>query len=1817
MFRLAYRKKEVWRIVSIAVFAIIVSLTGLGLWADIPGPKADHDVRVESFSPWGLTNQSVNITIKFSNSIVPVDSLNRPTTIIPVRISPEIDGVARWTATDVITIYPGQPLLPATEYRATVSPGGGFVNGNAIAKGQEFSFHTPALSVKLIRYQAQRSRKQNRQARLVFDLDFNYPVSRERLANSLRIEGRRDATKPSLAVIWPDTASDGTRLPTATDQFRLATELFDLQKVEQQYQLIIDRDILCVNCGNGLASDYSFTMAVVRNPKLNLIVEQVRADQVGKQGSIFLQFSSQVPIDEVRGHVKIDPPVPFSVSGRWRGVWLRGHFAPRTSYTVSVSAGILSANGELMERDFSGRVVMGDLKPTVRFTSPGLYMPREGNNLLEVSSVNLDALTIEVSQVFSNNLVTYMATGSDRSRGRGRGNDAYGRVTFTRDFPLESKKNEELISTIDLGAIIGDTLQGVFLVSARSRSSRWVADSRHVMMTDIGVMARMSDRYLLVWANSLSDADPIKDATVKLISRNNQLLVEGRTNEKGVVEFPDVMDQTEGYKPFVITVEKDGDLSYLRLDNSRLSTSDFDVAGRPYLTDGYEAFVYFDRGVFRPGETAHLVSMVRGDNGSLPEAFPYHIKIVNPRGRVFREYRLNADRSMASVDIELPKDIPTGKYKVTALLADNYILGQSSFLVEDFVPDRIKVMVHTDRSEYLTGDALKISVDGQMLYGAPAAGLKVKSEIVFSPVDFKPTGYSAYSFKVPRKDASIKRVSLGDTLLSDSGLATLEHVIDLGHRPPGRLSAQVWATVSETGGRGVSSFAEVKVFPYVRFVGIKTDLDGYGRTGEPVTVSVVVVKPDGSATVADSIQVTFNRIVYNSMLKKQSDGSYRFVSERSEEAVDSLWVAVGPEASQATFTPLDYGRYRIAAYDAASGHKAAVEFYAAGWGRVPWSLEEPDHLQLDLDKTEYSEGDIARLQVRAPFGGRLLLTVENQTVREYMILDLPENTGEIELPIKEDYAPNVYISATVIRPASEVSKGTPARAYGLIPVKVSAEARRVNLSISCPEEIRPNTKLLLDINTTAPAGAQLTVAAIDAGVLQLTAFKTPDPFQYFYGKRRPALSGFDLYSLIYPETDQATSHLSPPGGLSELSRSKQHLNPFQARRINVVSLWSGVVDVNESGAVQVTLDVPQFNGQLIIMAVVADADKFGSGSAEVLVREPIILQESFPRFIAPNDEVSGLVTVFNGLDSAATIKVEAEIDGQSRLISSEPRYIRLESGQQGAVEFPFKGLPAPGQIKVNLRASAGAEKTHSQFELSNRPARPLTTRFGSGTVTGDSTIVFTIPDDWVEGTAEYILRTSSISGLQMTRNIEYLLRYPYGCVEQTTSALFPLLYFDDIAKIVRPELFGGHGHEYFIDEGIDKLFRFQRDNGSFTYWPGADRIHNWSAIYASHFLIEARLAGYEIDNRGYKRTIRFLTDMARDRNYKDVKVEHRIYACLVLAKAGQLDKKLFNYLSGINAAELPGYSAYQLASALALAGDLDRAREIVPFDVQPNLTPPESGGNFASGARDDAILLDLLLSVDPQNPSAAVLARSLLERARLNRWYNTQATAYSLMALGKYFRSVEPSTFTGEIVVEGGASYKIDNADFKATDNDLGGKQISITIDGRGPCFYFWQASGVPLRTDSLEFDRGITVRREYLDASGSPADLSSVALGSQLVGHITISGARQTIENVVIADLLPAGFEIENKRLANSPLMPWIPRRVDQAQYQDIRDDRILLFVNLRGGSKNILHFYYGLRAIASGDFVVPPVAAECMYNPLVAGAGSSGRVIITGAGK
>ena len=1784
----------------------------------------DNEIRVDSFDPIGVSGLTTNITIVFSKAMVAPEAINQPELAPPIKIEPAIPGIVRWVDVSTLRIFPDVPLRPSTEYVAEIKSDKMWASGLKILHTQWFKFRTPIVALEQSRNSVDQVEDAPGQVRLSVWLRFNCDVSLEALKgkisivsggyterSSLQFTPAYDAER-SLGRRNEDVSSYSTSSPQ-TGVIRITSEPFPQTRKEQLYKLVIERGVRCLAGTMPMENEISLPIRVEAQTPLR--IDDVRGDQSGNESVITINFNQSIAPDNNKDLIFVEPLANARVEIQPYEVLIRGDLVAGEHYTVVIKKGLKSRSGVELDADFAQAVQIPELRPSVRFTSNGIFLPRSGNGLVEISTMNVKKLSVEVEQIFANNIIFFLMSGYGYQYDYWYENrtSIYGRKMLTRDKSLEYTPNKALTTTIDLAGLIEDSAKGLFKVSVRDKDQRWTSDNRFVLLTDIGMSARLADDFMMVWTHSLASGKPLGGVKVSLISKNNQTLVSGTTDARGIAMFPDIKHRLEGFEPFVITGELQRDLSYIRLDQSLIPITDFDVSGRPYLSDGYEAFLYSDRGVYRPGDTVHLASIVRGKDVTLPPTFPYFLIVNDSRGRKQESFRLEASDKGATSELTwvIPDFAQTGKYSVAAMIGEDITIGRYEFLVEEFVPDKIKVTVATPRNEYGAGDTVKAHVEGRFLFGPPAASYRATGQITIEPSLIQPANYQSYSFNNSERTFNTITAEFGEAELSENGEHDWSYLVPSGLRAPSALKGLVATTVSEAGGRGVSGYTEILIHPYSRYLGMRAGVNNYAKIDEPVAIAMVCIDRDMKPTSLDTCKVSIYKIIYHTLFRAEKSGAYRWVSERQMVKIDSSVVAVGASGGSISFTPHDYGQFAVIAEDPSGGHSSKVEFYASGWGWAPWALKNPDRIELALDKEAYAVGDVAHLQVRAPFGGTLLVTVEKDGIVTTMSREMAENTAVIDLPVQKEFFPNAYITAAIIRPALSLEPNLPARAFGLTPISLVTQSRKLQVALSAPEVITPRRKMTVQIDVGSAVSAEVTLSATDAGIIQLTDFKTPDPMSFFYGKRKPYLAAYDMYSYLYPRVNRTESHLSPAGDRKFAQSRLKHLNPFAGKRIKPVSLWSGVVKTAPDGKASVTFDVPEFNGKLILNAVAMSRDKFGSASREMLVRDNIIVQEHFPRFVAPGDEINGLVTVFNNTAVAADITVALNMDGPMKSVSPSSQILHVPSSTESRAVFQLKADQAVGKVNIRAIARTTLDSAYITFELPCRPAVPPVTKFGSGIVTQAHPVEFMFPGEWISGTDQYTIQTSSLAATSFGRNIQYLLSYPYGCLEQTTSRIMPLLFFDDLARIADPALVGRSGADYYIRQGINRLLDFQLPDNSFSMWPGGNYGDPWVTIYASHCLLEAAKAGYFIDKGALNKIEDHLSAIANGKTAIGNNVTCRVYASLVLARTGKLEKKSINYLKNLSFATLPEFTKYQAAHALALTGNLVEARQLVPAAIQPNLFEPETGGYYNSGVRTDAILLEALLAIDPEGASSHVVAKSLMGRAEAGHWYTTQENAFALTALGRYFKSTQAGGFTGVLAIAGRTPQHIDSNGYRIEDRDLADKKISLSLTtGEGPCYYFWQATGIPLSPTAPEYVRGIRVRRSFVDDRGNPVDLDSITIGQQLVGVITVESMDKPLENIVINDMLPAGLEIENPRLKTTPRLSWVPARAEYSDYQDIRDDRVLIFTRLNARYR--ASFYYSVRAIASGSFAVPPVMAECMYNPLVAGSGSSGRMII-----
>ena len=1441
--------------------------------------------------------------------------------------------------------------------------------------------------------------------------------------------------------------------------------------------------------------------------------------------------------------------------------------------------------------------------------------------------------------------------------------------------------NEEVTTPISLEAYLSDEHVGIFKVVARNADRQWDSAHQWVLVTDLGISAKRAGDKLYVWVKSLATGAPVPAARVKLISDNNQTLLSGTTNWAGFAEFTEVTEKTEDFIPYMITVAKRDDLAFIQLDRHEIATADFDIAGPAYLQKGYEAFLYTSRGVYRPGETVQLAGIVRRAKQAIPEPLPTRIEVLAPDGRIIRELRQHLNKNGAcDVKIPIPDYALTGNYIAKMKIADR-VVGGVQFQVEEFMPDRMKVAVTVDKSSYKLGEALDIEVKATNLFGPPAVGRKVQAScqliavpFVVSdenlPPDTEATQWRSFVFGNTKKFES-QRIELGESKTDTEGKALYQFTIPATLKAPSLLNGILTATVSEIGGRAVTASHRVVIHPYSHYVGIRRATTGVVKINQPLRFDYVAVNDEMAAAPGRALKLSLHKVHWNTILRQNAAGRYEYVSEPQTTEVKTYDLTSAETAQTVTLTPSDYGEYRVRLADIESTATAEIAFYVSGWRNAPVSMEHPTRLDLTLDKLAYRPGETAKLNIKAPFPGTLLLTVERDRVLSHRTIAMQENTATVSIPVRDSYKPNVYLSGTLIRaiPTDTIVQPDnksllPARAFGVVPLKIDATRRRLSIEMSLKQTnnagrtediplfadydpqseavVRPNSEVSIAFEVHGRRSWQkydVCIAAVDEGILTLTDFQTPNPHDFFYQQRGLKTRSFDLYGGILPEIADVTDN-SSTGGDGALARQlgRKRLNTSGIRRVKPVSLWSGFVRTDGNGRGTVQFEIPQFNGKLRLMAVAFAGADYGASEASLIVREPIVLTPTFPRFLAGGDQIRVPVTLFNGTGENAEFTVKLQAAGDVQLLSASDTHTPetvpengsekpphpptspplhelsiekgVDAGTEAQVFFDIRIQDAIGEVNFNLSAEGNAETTQIDVKLPLRSVAPPVTQTGHGMVRAGEPADFILPSNLIGNSSEFSLTLSPFPNVAFADSLRYLVRYPHGCLEQTTSKVFPLLYFSDLARSVEPMLAAEDSVDYYITAGITKLESMLMSNDQFSYWPGGTYVNPWSSIYASHFLVEARKAGYEVADRvydamleGLKIQAKFSPDTEGNNDAKKVKrkIALATYASYVLAAAGQPDRGTMHYLKNRGASSLSNYSHFQLAGAFALSGELETALSMLPVSVALSFngkgTQRETGGTFNSPVRAQAIMLDVLAEVNENHPSIPMLVKNLSEAASDgNRWRTTQENAFAFLALGKIMKKQTDRDYTGTLKLNGEHFADFDATETRYTDEDWDGARVQLTLEGEGNCYYYWSAFGIQRDSFIEEYARELQVRRRYFNKDGESLTGTFVH-GDLIVAEITVKALTTNLENVVVVDMLPTGFEIENPRLESRAGIPWLKAQGFKPDYLDIRDDRLIFFGTFPRQRER--KFYYALRAVTQGEFTLPPIAAEAMYDP------------------
>ena len=1739
-----------------------------------------------------------NLVFRFDKTVIADSLINHWDSAKYISFEPAIPGKFRWEHGDELVFSPAIPLLPATDYKATLN-----IDILQYSKYDHFGnagdirFHTAVLKLEntISSWVIQDENSKSYATQL--DLFFNYPVDPALVKEKLKLslEGK------------PVTFS----LQTLSASEKISVRLAGIPTTDKDHEikLQLDKGLIPVGGTNG-TTELSSASAMIPSPFV-LRINDVEANPDGGGGSIEVSTSQQINATDLASYIHLDPAVRFTTEITENGFTIQSDlFSIDKTYQLTIKKGLRGQIGGTLHEDYINNLAFGTVEPAISFqNSKGIYLSGKGEKNIEVRITNVEKVKLIVSKIYENNLLSAQRNGyypqeknttyNEYEYGDNSGSSA-GDVFFEQeiDTRLLPKFNGSRLLHMDMEDKLPE-FKGIYHIMIRSTKDYWVRDSRFLSLSDIGLIAKEGSDHLVVFANSIQTALAMKGVNLTAYGANNQILGIATTDDQGVADIKFQRREFAGFRPAMIIAKTADDFNYLPFKSTRVNTSRFEVAGKILNPTGLDAFIYPERDIYRPGETINYSAVIRDYSWKSPGEIPLKIKFLYPNGKEFKAIRknLNEQGSLES-SIDLPVTAITGTYSIEIYTTNDILLSTQPVHVEEFVPDRIKLKATLDKEFYEPGNTAEIKIQALNFFGPPAAGRNYECEIQLKQKTYIAKKFNNYKFSLTNQKTFYDKVTReGKT--SEAGEASEKFLIENIYRNVGLLQADFYSTVFDETGRPVSRLSSANIYTQLVYFGIADDGSWYYPLNQSVDFHLIALDKNQNVVAANA-EVSVIKHEYRTVISRS--GSYfRYESQKEDKLISSKMVVVNGEQTNFSFVPRTSGEYELRVAIPGSNTYVSKSFYSYGsWGSDNSSFEVNNEGQIDiqLDKSSYYNGESVRALFKAPFDGRMLVTLETDKLISYHWINVEKRSASLELKLSSEAVPNAYITATLIKPHG-ISDIPLTIAHGFENVSVEERSRKIAMEILAKKSVRSRTQQ--EVKIKAEPNSLVTLAAVDNGVLQVSDFKSPDPYGYFYARRALAVTDYDVYPLLLPEL---RAHLSSTGGDSETDMTKR-TNPMPAKRIKILSYWSGIKKTDGNGEAVFQISIPQFSGEVRLMAVSYKNDHFGSSESTMTVADPLVLSTALPRFLSPSDSIQVPVIITNTTTAPATGSAGISTSGGILVSGSRDQSFNITAKSEKRLYFSVTASAVIGTGKISVEVNGPGGKFSDETEISVRPAASLQKNTGSGTIAAGSTQSISYENsDFIPSSISRQLFLTRFPGAGLSKYLEDLLEYPYGCTEQAVSIAFPQLYFSELADALHVSQGKKVTANFHVQEAIRTIKMRQLYNGAITLWDGEKSANWWASIYAANFLLEANKAGFDVDKRLIETLLGYINGSLKERktiNYyynrdqvKRIVPKEVIYGLYVLALSSQPNTALMNYYKA-NPSLLSLDCKYLLAAAYALSGDKNSFRQFLPAHFEGEVSNTETGGSFSSDIRDEAMSLNVLLDVDPGNDQVPEMAKHVSEKLRQRDWYNTQELVFGFLALGKIAKQQGISTTTAEIKIQGKKIADFSGNDLKLPASQLRGGKPEILVSGKGNLYYFWEEEGISVSGTMKESDNYLKVRKRFYNRNGRPISGNTFKQNELVVVQVSLEKSfSNDIENIVITDLLPAGFEIENSRTKDIPGMAWI-KDASTPTAIDVRDDRINLFVN----SESLRQvYYYAVRAVSPGVFKMGPISADAMYN-------------------
>lgn len=1815
---------------------VLIALAGSLVFWNLNANKRPIATLDTSFSAYvsaytaGVISKTSPIRIQLTQEVADSGKIGMPTEKALFKLSPDVPGKAFYADTRTIEFRPDNHLASGKEYVVSFNLGKVVEVPSAMATLQ-YSLRT---------------------------MPQNFQVAVEGLSPMERLKPERQKLTGTLHTADLADASDVEKLLMATQGSSKLEIAWEHQPVLRQHQFAVlniqrgeQASEVSLNwSGNALGINYQDGETITVPSIKDFVLVSAQVIQSPSQ-YVSLRFSD--PLDEkqnLQGLIQLSGLSNLRFQVQDNEVLIFPAIRQNGKTTLTLNPGITNLRGfkfsKIQQKDLS----FAQAKPEVRFLGKGTILPGDQNWIIPFEAIGLKAVDVRITQVYEKNIAQFLqinTLGSNMEMKRvGRpvaaktvplgslsdvAQDSWGRYSLDLSTLMKAEPGAiyqvmisfkkqyalypcEEATSAEVPILAEDNLQQVEATydqniwdyydyyeydynsydwnerdnpchSSYYTSSRTI--TRNVLASDLGLIAKAgNDGSILAVVTDLKNAQPLSGATVEVYNFQQKLLATGVSDKDGLVSLK------TGQKPFLLTARLQNQLGYLKLDPGiSLSLSSFDVSGTE-IQQGVKGFIYGERGVWRPGDSLHIAFMLEDKYKTLPAGLPVIFELRNPSGQTIQKQVHNLGASnLFRFSTATPPDAPTGTWM--AHIQAGGLTFSKNLKIETVKPNRLAIALDFG-SDRLTAENPRVTGNLQVkwLHGAPAPGLRAQFEVDFTKVKTTFEGYANYLFDDQATPFYSEPLPVFDGRLDGSGNAQIPVTLGNNEASPGMLMANFRGKVFEEGGNFSIDQVSIPYYPYTAFAGLQlpaTDEWGY-LPQKAQKVQLASVSANG-APLSRNLTLSVYQLEWSWWWGGDNGNLDYYLSQQAYNPLLERKVATSNGKGQTDLNIESGGRYYIRVCDQASGHCTGQVIYV-GWGNDPSQIPgAAAMLMMSTDKKSYQVGDEVVVQVPGSNQARLLVSIENGSrVLRTFWENLQAGQQSVRFKVTPDMAPNVYVHAALIQPHSQTANDLPMRLYGVVAIQVDDPATRLNPVLSLPDELAPEKPVTIKVTETNKKAMTYTLAVVDEGLLSLTRFQTPSPWNVFYAREALGVRTWDLYDDVIGSFSGKFGKILAIGGDEDGQMQKN----AKANRFPPIVRYMGPFRLEPGKTNQHTFTMPRYVGAVRVMVVAGENGAYGHADKSVPVRQALMVLPTLPRVLGPGEQFSLPVQVF-AMDAAIkNVTIEVQTDKLLKTTEGNTRQLSFRTTGDQTVYFPVQVEETTGIAKVRVTATSGNQTASYELELDVRNPNPPVTQVVEGIVDAGKQWSgnFTLPG--MPGTNKAVLEVSTIPPINLAQRLDYLLSYPYGCIEQTVSSVFPQLLVGNFMEL---DAATQQRSERNIRAAIQRIQRFQQPDGGLSYWPGNRGNDDWGTTYAYHFLLEASQKGYQVPGDLLNNLKRYQLKSSRDWR-KNVAYQRddlvQAYRLYTLALAGAADQGAMNRLR--ESGNLTIQAAWRLAAAYQLAGKTDAARQLVQNIGTQIQNYREMAFTYGSALRDEAMILETLALLNDREKGAN-LVKNVARQLGSGTWLSTQETAYALIALARFAGNDPASTgmkfsFTlpGEQAVSASTGLSIIQKTFKTSGNG----QVSVSNQGSGVLFVRILTTGIPARGQETDASKGISLQVQYTDLDGRTIDPASLVQGTDFVASVTVAhtGVSGVYQQLALNQIFPSGWEILNTRLSGAPAMAGsaVP------DYQDIRDDRVYTFFSLQPNQRKT--FKVRLNATYTGQYYLPAVTCEAMYD-------------------